>query len=87
MKLSHAMAPLMLAFVAAACSDSTGPADSTDLRGPSLALVTPILIEFWETGLVRRFPTLMLVTAVILGICFGVIVLVTSATGWVQWSA
>lgn len=32
----------------------------------SLGLVTPILLEYWETGLVRRFPTLMLVTALML---------------------
>jgi glycosyltransferase involved in cell wall biosynthesis len=32
----------------------------------SVLLVIPILVEFWETGLVRRFPTLMLVTALML---------------------
>ena len=32
----------------------------------SLGLVTPIVFEYWETGVVRRFPTLMLVTALML---------------------
>lgn len=32
----------------------------------SVLLVVPIVLEFWQTGLVRRFPTLMLVTALML---------------------
>ena len=50
----------------------------------ALALVAPIVLEYQQTGLVRRFPTLSLVTALMLsgavsGVCGLILETVTNA--------